>query len=96
MSMQFTSARLVNGGDGIGVSDSAMDGDPVGSRYCIGQGSMSRSCWMAVCVCVMWWCSVEGCRGDLVRREKIGYSACGWMVLVLAELGGLCGKRSES
>ncbi len=51
MSMQFTSARLVNGGDGIGVSDSAMDGDPAGSRDWIGQGSMGRSCWVAVCVC---------------------------------------------
>ena len=36
MSMQFTSARRVNGGDGIGVSDSAIDGDPAGSRCCVG------------------------------------------------------------
>ena len=26
--MQFASARLVSGGDGTGVSDSSMDGDP--------------------------------------------------------------------
>ena len=34
MSMQFASARLVSGGDGIGVSDSSMDGDPAGSSRC--------------------------------------------------------------
>jgi len=61
MSMQFASARLVNGGDGIGVSDSSMDGDPAGSWCGSGQGAMGRSCWVAVCVC-----------GTLVFRGKIG------------------------
>ena len=82
MSMQFASARLVNGGDGIGVSNSAADGDPAGSGCWIGQGSMGRSWWVAV-VCGTW------CRSG---REKIGYSVCGWMVLVLVTLGGWAGR----
>ncbi len=86
ISMQFASARLVSGGDGIGVSDSAADGDPAGSGCWIGQDSMGRSWWVAV-VCGTW------CRSG---REKIGYSVCGWMVLVLVTLGGLGGKRSHS
>ena len=96
MSMQFASALLVNRGDGIGVCDSSMDGDPAGSWCCSGQGAMGRSCWVAVCVCRTWCCSVRGCRGDLMFRGKIGYSACGWMVLVLVALGGLGGKKSDS
>ncbi len=67
MSMQFASARLVNGGDGIGVSDSAVDGDSAGSRDWIGQGSMGRS-WGVAGVCG------ARCRSG---REKIGYSVCG-------------------
>ncbi len=50
MSIQFANARLVNGGDGIGVSDS-MGGDPAGVWSWSGEDAMGRSCGVAVCVC---------------------------------------------
>ena len=69
MSIQFASARLVNGGDGIGVSDSAMNGDPAGVWSWSGEGAMGRSWGVAVCVCGAGCCSV---RSDGLFREKIG------------------------
>jgi hypothetical protein len=69
MSMQFASARLFNGGDGIGVSDSSMDVDPAGSRCCSGQGAKGRSCRVSMCVSGTGCCSV---RRDGVFREKSG------------------------
>ena len=51
MSMQLTSARLVSGGDGIGVSDSSMGGDPAGVWAWSGEGAMGWSCGVAVYFC---------------------------------------------
>ena len=59
MSIQFASARLVNDGDGVGVSDSSMCEDPAGVRSWVGEGAMGWSCRVAVYVCGAGCCSVR-------------------------------------
>ncbi len=51
MSMQFTSALLVNGGDGIGVSDSSMGGGPAGVGAWRGESGVGWFCGVAVYLC---------------------------------------------
>lgn len=50
MSIQFASALLVSGGDGIGVSDSSMGGDPAGVWSWSGESAVGWSCGVAVCM----------------------------------------------
>ena len=50
MSIQFASVLLVNGGDGIGVSDSSMGWDPAGVWAGSGESAVGWSCGVAVCM----------------------------------------------
>ena len=51
MSIQFASALLVNGGDGIGVSDSSMGWGPAGVWAWSGESGVGWSCGVAVYMC---------------------------------------------
>ena len=50
-SIQFASALLVSGGDGIGVSDSSMGWSPAGEWAGSGESVVGWSCGVSVYMC---------------------------------------------